>query len=378
MAPPTCSLKELLVYFARLGTLGFGGPIALAGNMQRDLVEERGWFTQEEYTHGLALAQLSPGPLAAQLAMYLGWVRAGALGAAGVGVAFVLPSFVMVIALAALYIRYHLGWMQGAFYGVGAAVIAIIARSTVKLARASLARDALLWALFVASALVTAITETESVTLFVVSGALVMMIKAPPRARAAALFIPPFLVTGASGAASLGTIGRLGWFFTKAGAFVFGSGLAIVPFLYQGVVHEYRWLTDDAFRDAVAVAMITPGPVVITSGFIGYLVAGFAGAAVAAAGTFVPPYLVVILAAKPLRRATKNASVSAFVRGVTASAIGAIGGATFVLGKRAIVDGVTTTLALATLVLLLRFKKLPEPIVIAAAAAIGLFVKVHR
>jgi len=142
-----CSLRELTAYFLRLGTLGFGGPIALAGYMQKDLVEERRWISKDDYVQGLALAQLAPGPLAAQLAIYLGWVRGGVLGATLVGLAFVLPSFVMVLALAALYLQFGgLSLMRGAFYGIGAAVIAIIGRSVWKLGKLTLAKDRWLWA----------------------------------------------------------------------------------------------------------------------------------------------------------------------------------------------------------------------------------------
>ena len=154
-----CTLREFLGYFVRLGTFGFGGPIALAGYMQRDLVERRKWITKQDYVEGLALAQLAPGPLAAQLAIYLGWVRAGNLGATLVSGAFILPSFLMVLALSALYVRYGgLSWMQGAFYGIGAAVIAIIGRSAYKLVRMTLGHSAPLWAIFVLSAAVTAWT----------------------------------------------------------------------------------------------------------------------------------------------------------------------------------------------------------------------------
>jgi chromate transporter len=370
-------MGELFAYFLRLGTVGFGGPIALAGYMQRDLVEERRWIAKQDYVEGLALAQLSPGPLAAQLAMYLGWVRGGAYGAAAVGAAFVLPSFVMVIGLAVLYLRFGgLPWMQGIFYGVGACVIAIIARSATKLARMTLARDYLLWGLFGVAAAFTAITESEVVWLFVLSGAVAMFVKAPPRLpRGRALCALPLLLTGIHGAASPSTVGRLAWFFTKAGAVVFGSGLAIVPFLYKGVVHDFQWLDDRQFRDAVAVAMITPGPVVITAGFIGYLVAGICGAAVAAGGTFVPPYLVVVLAGRYVRRASMNPSVKAFVAGVTASATGAIAGAAFILGRRAVIDTATLAIAAATLLALFKVRKLPEPVLIVIAGVAGLMLK---
>jgi chromate transporter len=372
-----CSLRDLTTYFLRLGTVGFGGPIALAGYMQRDLVDHRRWISKQNYVEGLALAQLSPGPLAAQLAMYLGWVRGGAAGAALVGTAFVLPSFLMVVALALLYIRFGgLPWMQGIFYGVGAAVIAIIARSTAKLTRLTLARDPLLWGAFAVTAVVTAIRESEIVGLFIACGAVTMLVKAPPRigdGKAAGLL--PLLLTGMHGAAPPTSVAQLAWFFTKAGAFVFGSGLAIVPFLYKGVVHDFQWLDDRQFRDAVAVAMITPGPVVITAGFIGYLAAGVCGAFVAAAGTFVPPYLVVVLAARYVRKASSHPTLKAFVGGVTASATGAIAGAVFILGRRALVDLATVGIGAATLATLFKTKRLAEPVLIALAGAVGLLLK---
>jgi chromate transporter len=376
-APP-CSLGALARYFLRLGAVGFGGPIALAGYMQRDLVEERRWFTEADFKQGLALSQLSPGPLAAQLAMYLGWVRAGALGALFIGVAFVLPSFVMVLALAALYVRYgSLPWMAGAFYGIGAGVIAIIARSAVKLAKMTLGKDRLLWAVFAVVAVATALTESEIVWLFLAGGLVAMLVRAPPRLGgvAALAALPPFLLRGFHGAAAPSTLVQIAWYFTKAGAFVFGSGLAIVPFLYGGVVQRFHWLDDRQFLDAVSVAMITPGPVVITAGFIGFLAAGLLGAILAALGTFLPPFLVVVLAARPLRKASQNPSAKAFLSGVTAAAAGAIAGAAVVLGRRAIVDLPAALIGVAVLAVLLATKKVPEPLVIVACGIVGLVLK---
>jgi len=147
--PYDVSLASFAGYFLWLGTVGFGGPIALAGRMQQDLVDNRGWVSREDYVEGLALAQLAPGPLAAQLAMYLGFVRAGWWGTTLVGIAFVLPSFLMVLALSAAYVRYGgLNWMQAVFYGVGAAVIGIIARSAWKLTKLTIKKDPLLWGIF--------------------------------------------------------------------------------------------------------------------------------------------------------------------------------------------------------------------------------------
>jgi chromate transporter len=371
-----CSVRELLLYFLRLGTLGFGGPIALAGYMQRDLVEERRWISKQDYLEGLALAQLAPGPLAAQLAIYLGWVRAGVSGASLVAAAFILPSFLMVLVLSVLYVRFGgLPWMQGLFYGIGAAVIAIIARSVVKLVRMTLAKDLLLWTIFAINGIATAWTESEIVWVFALSGIVTLAIKAPPAARGpASLVLWPWLVAGLKGAVTVGTLISLCLYFAEAGAFVFGSGLAIVPFLHGGVVEKYHWLSERQFLDAVAVAMITPGPVVITVAFIGYLVAGLLGATVAAIGVFLPCYLFVIIPAPYFKRFASNPSLKAFVDGVTAAATGAIAGAGFVLGRRAVVDLPTVLIALATLAVLTRVKKAPEPLVILAAGLVGLFL----
>jgi chromate transporter len=375
-----CSLKDFLLYFLRLGTFGFGGPIALAGYMQRDLVEGRRWVSKEDYLEGLAFSQLSPGPLAAQLAMYLGWLRAGPLGATLVGVAFVLPSFVMVLVLAALYVHFgQLRWIQGAFYGIGAAVIAIIARSAIKLVRTTVGSDVLLWTIFAALAVTTAWTESEIVWLFILCGAISLVVKAPPRLSPGSTNVIAFgglgqLLAGTHGLTNFGTLGALFFFFLKAGAFVFGSGLAIVPFLYGGAVGKFHWLTEQQFVDAVAVAMITPGPVVITAGFIGYLVKGFLGATLAALAVFVPPYVIVLLGAPYYRRFAQNRQVKAFVQGVTAAAVGAIAGAAFILARRSIVDWPTLLIGGVTLAVLLRTKRIPEPLLILAAGAIGVLI----
>jgi chromate transporter len=372
-------LREFLLYFLQLGTLGFGGPIALAGHMQKDLVEQRKWVSSQDYVEGLAFSQLSPGPLAAQLAMYLGWVRAGTLGATLTGVAFVLPSFLMVIALAALYVYYgRLLWIQGVFYGIGSAVIAIIARSAYKLIRSTLKNDWLLWLLFTALAVTTAWKEAEIVWLFLLCGIVSMLFKAPARWKLSGHAVPAFtgagkLFTGALGPATAATVGSLFLFFLKAGAFVFGSGLAIVPFLYGGVVSKFHWLTERQFLDAVAIAMITPGPVVITAGFIGYLVAGIVGATLAALAVFVPPYLIVIAGAPYYRKFAKNLQVKAFVQGVTAASVGAIAGAAIILGRRSLIDLPTISITVVTFGLL-SFKKIPEPILILAAGVAGLLL----
>jgi chromate transporter len=379
-AAPAYSLWQLVSYMAKLGAVGFGGPVALCGYMHRDLVGARKWISEGDYKEGLALAQLMPGPLAAQLAIYLGYVHYRNLGATLAGLAFVLPSFFMVIALGMAYVAYGgLAWMQAVFYGVGAAVIGIIAISAWKLTTKSIGKDKLLWAIFAIALAWTVATESESVWIFLASGILLWLLRAPPTffppgAAGAAVAAELPSAAGIASVADWGVLAQIGVFFAEAGAFVFGSGLAIVPFLYGGVVNEHHWLTERQFVDAVAVAMITPGPVVITVGFIGYLVAGLAGASVAALATFLPCYLFTIIPAPYFRKHGKKPGIVAFVDGVTAAAIGTITGAVVVLGRRSIVDPPTVLIALVAVALLVKAKKIPEPAIVAAAAIAGLLV----
>jgi chromate transporter len=391
MAPPAsppatrATLAQLARYFLYLGAFGFGGPVALVGFMHRDLVERRRWIDEDEYRLGVALAQIMPGPLAAQLAIALGYFQRGVLGATAVGLAFVVPSFLMVIAISIAYRRYGgLWWMQAVFYGIGAAVIAIIAIAAYKLARSTNKRDPLLWGVFGALLLITVWAEAELAEVFVLAGLVLLFARGRPDRRQA-------VAAGVGGVAVIAVVWAVErWFlglsvggehvlaqvlvfFTKAGAFVFGSGLAIVPFLHQGVVQQFAWLNEKQFLDAVAVAMITPGPVVITVVFIGYLAAGFPGAVMAAIGIFLPVYLFTILPAPWFSRNRDNALLKAFVQGATAAATGAIAGAVLLLAQRAVYDGPTAAIALVSLAVLWRFK-VPEPILVAAAGLVGLLV----
>lgn len=377
MAKIPYSLKELTQYFLKLGTTGFGGPVALVGFMHRDLVEQKQWISEEEYREGLALAQLAPGPLAAQLSIYLGYVHYGFLGATLVGLAFVLPSFLMVLALGFAYQLYGgLSWMQAVFYGISAGVIGIIAFSSYKLVNKSLGKDKILWGIFMASAIVTVITQSENVLLFLGAGCLYWLMKSPPKLFKFNVFSPVFLQAQTM-AVENSVLWNIFFFFGKAGAFVFGSGLAIVPFLYAGVVKEFGWLNEQQFLDSVAVAMITPGPVVITVGFIGYLVAGLKGACVAALATFLPCYFLTILPAPYFKKYGKNPAIKAFVDGVTASAIGAIAGAVIILAQKSIIDTYTVIIAISTVFLLWKYKKITEPYLILGCAIIGYSLKTY-
>jgi chromate transporter len=377
------SLWQIVLYFLKLGTIGFGGPVALANYMYRDLVEQRKWISEDDYKDGLALAQLSPGPLAAQLGIYLGFVHYRFIGATLAGIAFALPSFIMVVAIGWAYVHFGgLTWMQAVFYAVGASVIGIIAFSAYKLTTKTIGKKGLLWGIYLTSAIYTVVTESESVALILAAGVLVMLVKAPPKwlknlkkgVNSISVMPFAFAVAKAPSTIDTGLLWQILLFFSKAGAFVFGSGLAIVPFLYGGVVVENQWLDPQEFVDAVAVAMITPGPVVITTGFIGYLLHGFSGATIAAVATFLPAYLLTIFPAPLFKKYGKLPSISAFVEGVTTGAIGAIAGAVIVLGQRSIYDIPTALFAILTLGLLWKFKKITEPIIVLGAAVLGLII----
>ena len=383
---PVYRISDLTTYFLKLGSWGFGGPVALVGYMHRDLVEDRKWLSEEEYKEGLALAQLAPGPLAAQLGIYVGFVHYGLLGATMAGLAFILPSFVMVVLLGMAYKLYSgLPWMQAVFYGVGAGVIGIIAMSSYKLTIKSVGKFELseikskwlLWLFYGVAIVITVVTQREEILLFIACGIIYVFVKAPPQwvkkpASAPALFL---LAGIGFWQYNTGTLFKIGLFFLKAGAFVFGSGLAIVPFLHSGVVTEYAWLTEHQFVDAVAVAMITPGPVVITVGFIGYLVAGFPGAVIAALATFLPCYLFTVALAPSFKKIAKNASIKAFVDGITAAVIGALVGSVIIIGTRSIVDIYTGIIATITVLALIYIKNLKEPYIIVVSALLGVVIK---
>ncbi|PWT75466.1 MAG: chromate transporter [Bacteroidetes bacterium] len=378
MSHPNYSTRQIAIYFLKLGTTGFGGPVALVEFMHRDLVEKFGWISEEEFKDGLALAQLAPGPLAAQLAIYIGYVHYKLKGATLAGLAFVLPSFLMVIALGWLYTEAGgLPWIQSLFYGIGASVIGIISMGGYKLVKKTLKKDWLLWGIFLIIMIFTFLSENENIWLIVSAGLVAWIVKTKRKIFQlhADSFMAPIFIQVSSFATADEKLLKMGWFFLKAGAFVFGSGLAIVPFLYGGVVKEFGWLNDRQFLDAVAVAMITPGPVVITVGFIGYLVAGLPGASIAALATFLPCFLFTVIPAPYFKKYGNKPGLRAFVDGITAAAVGAIGGAVLVLAKRQLVDVVSIMIATISIGLLIRFRKLPEPLLILFAALAGLLIK---
>ncbi|HYM60160.1 MAG TPA: chromate efflux transporter [Thermoanaerobaculia bacterium] len=377
-ARPT--LWDLVLYFLRLGALGFGGPVALANYMRRDLVETRGWIANEEYENGLALAAACPGPLAYQLGVYCGYIRFGVVGGLAVAVAFGLAPFLIVTAAAYFYVRFTGNWqLRALFYGIAPVVVALIVKACWNLGKRTLRNDRLAWAFAVAACAITVIVQRELALMFIAAGLLgafvfgrsaaPTMVATPtkrPSARANALALAP-------GAALFsGTTAKLFLFFFKTGLLVFGSGLVIVPFLKTQVVDQYHWLGNRAFLDSVAIGMISPGPVVITATFVGYLLNGPVGALAATIGIFSPPVLFTILATPILLRYHKHPRVAGFIRGVGVTVVGVLVGTTWLVGKEAIGDWLTAAIALGSLLAIIFWKKLPEPLVILAGGMIGL------
>jgi chromate transporter len=370
---PQGRLTELLLYFLRLGSIGFGGPVALVGQMERELVGERGWLTKEQMREAIAICQSLPGPLAIQVGIYVAYLRGGFWGAWIGGWAFIFPNFAMVAALGALYV--YLGDLKpitAIFYGVSPAVIALILHSCYRLAKLGM-EDWLQWAIALVCLAVTVILQAEVAFLFIGAGIIGILYygnlfrKVPDvklQIAAVPLVIAPVVATST-------TLGKLLLFFLKAGSLTFGSGLVIVPFLQQGLVEQYGWLDERQFLIAVAVGMMSPGPVVITATFVGYLVGGFWGSLVATFGIFFPSFIFILVAAPLLARHGKNPDVQGFVRGAYGAAIGTILGACILLGRIAIGDWLTALIGAVSLAILFRWK-VSNPLLIAATAVVGL------
>jgi len=369
---PPGRIGELVVYFLRLGLLGFGGPVALVGQMERELVSDKKWLTKDEMREAIAICQSLPGPLAIQVGIYISYLRAGFWGAWAGGWSFILPNFVIVAGLGALYV--HLGDLKpvtAIFYGVSPAVIALILHSCWRLAKLGM-DDWLQWAIAAVCFVVTVALQAEIAILFLGAG-LVGMLWYGSLIRSSALPViaAPILAQQLAPVASASTLGKLALFFLKAGALTFGSGLVIVPFLEQGLVREYNWLDERQFLIAVAIGMISPGPVVITATFVGYLVAGFWGSLVSTVGIFFPSFLFILIAAPLLQRHRGNANVQGFVKGAYGAAIGTILGACVLLGRIAIGDVLTAAIGLVALAVLFRWK-VSNPLLIAVAGVVGL------
>jgi chromate transporter len=370
---PRGRIGEIVRYFLRLGVLGFGGPVALVGQMERELVAERAWLSKEQMREAIAICQSLPGPLAIQVGIYISYLRGGFWGAWAGGWAFIFPNFVIVAALAALYV--YLGDLRpvtAVFYGVSPVVIALILHSCFRLAKLGM-EDWLQWAIAGVCFVVTVLLQAEVALLFLGAGIVGILwygnlVRRPPVALQVAA-APSLAQLAPSSSAS--TVGKLLVFFLKAGSLTFGSGLVIVPFLEQGLVQQYGWLDQRQFLIAVAIGMISPGPVVITATFVGYLVAGFWGSVAATVGIFLPSFILILVAAPILARHRANPNVQGFVKGAYAAAIGTILGACILLGRIAIGDWLTVLIGLGSLAILFRWK-VSNPLLFAATAVVGL------
>jgi chromate transporter len=369
----TGRIGELVRYFLRLGCLGFGGPVALVGQMERELVDGKKWLTKEQMREAIAICQSLPGPLAIQVGVYVSYLRGGFWGAWAGGWSFILPNFFIVAGLGALYV--YLGDLPpitAIFYGVSPAVIALILHSCYRLAKLGM-EDWLQWAIAAVCLVVTVVLQAEVALLFIGAGLVGILYygslfsRTPKALSVTAAPVLAALVPDASSS----VISKLLLFFLKAGSLTFGSGLVIVPFLEQGVVQQFGWLDQRQFLIAVAIGMISPGPVVITATFVGYLVAGFWGSLASTVGIFLPSFLFVLIAAPLLARHRANPNVQGFVKGAYGAAIGTILGACILLGRIAIGDWLTALIGIVSLAVLFRWK-VSNPLLIAATGVIGL------
>src|SRR5882762_7890052 len=333
-------IRDLVRYFLRLGLLGFGGPVALVGQMERELVGEKKWLTKEEMREGIAVCQSLPGPLAIQVGIWISYIRGGFWGAWAGGWAFILPNFVIVASLAALYVHFEgLPAVAAIFYGVSPAVIALILHSCYRLTKLGM-KDWLEWALAAAAFVITVAVQAEVALVFIGCGIVGLLYYGSlSRGRKGGSTTPSLLIgiplaAGGTAPPPLGALlGKLLAFFLKAGSLTFGSGLVIVPFLEKGLVQQTGWLNEHEFLVAVAMGMMSPGPVVISATFVGYLVAGFWGALVATIGIFLPSFLLVLIVAPILLRHRAKPNVQGVIKGAFAAAIGTILGACVLLGK---------------------------------------------
>jgi len=380
-------IRDLVRYFLRLGLLGFGGPVALVGQMERELVGDKKWLTKDEMREGIAVCQSLPGPLAIQVGIWVSYIRGGFWGAWAGGWSFILPNFIIVCALGALYVYYGgLSPVKAIFYGVSPAVIALILHSCYRLTKLGM-KDWLEWALAAAAFVITVAVQAEVALVFIGCGVVGLLYYGSLfRGRASAsttrvfLFGVPLAVAGAAPSSVATLLGQLLAFFLKAGSLTFGSGLVIVPFLEKGLVQQMHWLNERDFLVAVAIGMISPGPVVITATFVGYLVAarlggslldGFWGSLVSTIGIFLPSFLLILIVAPILVRYRANPNIQGFIKGAYAAAIGTILGACVLLGKIAIGDWLTALVAAGSLIVLFRWK-VSNPLLVAATAIIGL------
>ena len=396
-------LRDLAQLFLRLGAAGFGGPQAHIAMQLDEVVVRRQWLTTEQFSEGLAICEMLPGPASTQLGIYIGYVRAGQLGALIAGLCFITPAFLILVFLSWMYFRFQsLPQLEYLFLGISPVVVAIIVGFCWKLAKRTL-RDWIGGAIAIATIVVMLALSINVLLTFIIAGILGLIIygprmSAPPNPPVSPAWLLPLLPTMSLTLATVGVPGEvlalssfwglerlqdyalpLARFFLQVGSFIFGGGLVIIPLLEAEVVDHLHWLTRTEFINGVALGQLTPGPVVITAAFVGYKVAGVVGALIATIAIFTPSFAFIMLASPILSRIRRSPWVRAFLRGVTSAVIGAVAAASVPLAQTAftqdtlVLSGITIAIALAALVALLRFKT-PAWQLVPAGAVMGLLV----
>jgi chromate transporter len=353
--------------------------------MRRGLAERRRWLSDEEYDRGLAIATACPGPLAYQLGVYCGYITHGVPGGVLVALSFAFAPFVLVTVTAALYVHYAASdWIRGLFYGIGPVVVALILRACWSLGIKTLRRERRAWLVAAAALGITILVQRELTALFIAAGALGIFIFKPqavasvgdepapsPAGQRARVQAVPVLLALASAAAPAAATDLFVFFF-RTGLLVFGSGLVVVSFVKAYVVDQYHWMNDRTFLDAVAIGMVSPGPVVITATFVGYVVAGIGGALAATVGIFLPSVLFTVAGTPLLLRYRNNLHVQGFVRGVTVAVVGVLAGTTYLVARPVVRDGLTALVLLVVLLAPRLRKRIPDQLLVLLGAVIGL------
>jgi len=343
-------MKEIISYFLKIGLLGFGGPMAHIAMMDDELVEKRKWASKEEFLDGLAVCNMLPGPASTQLGIYIGYIRGGILGGILAGTSFILPAFIIITLLSYLYFNYGaIPQVKGILYGVNAVVIALISSSLYKMGKKSI-DDLKGTLIFISSAIAVYLLKVNMIFVLIVGGILgVIIYYKKPNIKRNYMIAVPFLAVDS-------TLIRLFAFFGKVGSFIYGGGLVIIPFIEQEVVERLGWMTQQEFLTGISFGQITPGPVVITSAFIGYKVFGFIGAFVATLAVFLPSFVFILIAAPYLKKIKNIPWVKAFLKGINAAVIGTILASILILIPNALIDIWTILIAIGGFIVLWKYK----------------------
>ncbi len=352
----------------KLGSVGFGGGLAVLALIRREFVERRRLVSDGEFAEMAALAQALPGAVSVNAFTILGTRVGGWWAGLVAGWGFVLPSFLIMLFLAATYpaIRY-LPYADSALAGMAAAVVALVCATALQLARAGAVRSRLDVVLAIGSFLPAAFHWAGVLEIVLLAGFVGILSAAIGRGGTVSAFLPPWVAATLLGGASLGTVVALGSVFLRIGAATFGGGFVMIPFIEHEVVLHHGWLDATAFADAITLGQITPGPVVISATFIGYRVAGLAGAVVATLAVFLPPGVLAVAAGSALERFAHNEHVAAFLAGIKPAVVGLLASAALSLGRAGLHDAPSWAIAAAALLVLLRWR--PHPLAVLAAAA---------